>query len=297
MGKLGIAPQMMRATFTTGYTGVKDDFDANKIIVKEVPFPIPAADEVQIKVAASSVNPIDWKISCGALAQMMPLDMSVPLGFVCAGVVTAVGSSVTRMKVGQSVWADVIQRGPRGVTLGAYAEYVVTKESKASLKPTNLTFAEAGAIPLAGLTAVQCLRAIDTNEGSSVLVLGGSGATGTAGIQIAKAMGAKVYTTCSTRNIEYVKSLGPDEVIDYTQQDWAVVLKDKGLDGVFDSVGENDGINRAVGVLKIGGKVSTIAGAMPKDPLPNGITAKFIMPQWPPTTSARRTPSTLRRLS
>ena len=158
---------MMKATFTTGYTGVKDDFDANKIIVKEVPFPIPAADEVQIKVAASSVNPIDWKISCGALAQMMPLDMSVPLGFVCAGVVTAVGSSVTRMKVGQSVWADVIQRGPRGVTLGAYAEYVVTKESKASLKPTNLTVAEAGSIPLAGLTAVQCLRAIDTNEGSS----------------------------------------------------------------------------------------------------------------------------------
>ena len=181
------------------------------------------------------------------------------------------------MKVGDAVWAVVIQKGPKGATLGAYAEYVVTKESKVSFKPTNLSFEEAGAMPLAGLTALQCLRAVDTAEGSAVLVLGGSGATGSAGIQIAKAMGAKVYTTCSTRNMEYVKSLGPDEVIDYTKQDWAEVLKGKNLDGAFDSVGENDGINRAVGILKAGGKVSTIAGAMPTEALPNGITAKFIM--------------------
>merc|ERR1719491_2217226 len=123
-------------------------------------------------------------------------------------------------------------------------------------------------MPLAGLTALQCLRAVDTKEGASVLVLGGSGATGTAGIQIAKAMGAKVYTTCSTRNMEYVRGLGPDEVIDYSAQDWAEVLKGKNLDGVFDSVGEKDGVARAVGVLKAGGKFSTIVAAVPQEPLP-----------------------------
>ena len=83
---------------------------------------MPGANEIQIKVAASSVNPIDWKISCGALQKMMPLDLSAPLGFDCAGFVTAVRPAVTRMKVEDAVWADVIQKGAKGATLGAYSE-------------------------------------------------------------------------------------------------------------------------------------------------------------------------------
>merc|ERR1712129_235700 len=147
------------------------------------------------------------------------------------------------------------------------------------LKPSNLTFQQAGAVPLAGLTGLQALRSLEVKAGSSVLVLGGSGATGIAAIQIAKAQGATVYTTCSTRNLEFVKSLGADEVTDYTANDWSEVLKGKNLDGVFDSAGDKDAVTRAVNVLKESGRFTSITSPPPKDPLPKGIVAKLMMTQ------------------
>jgi len=227
-------------------------------------------------VAGSSVNPVDWKIST-AESQMMPLNMSYPLGFDCSGVVTAVGPGVTSLKVGDAVWADVVERTPNGLKLGAYAEYVVTKENKVALKPTTLSYEEAAVLPLVGLTALQGLRDGKIGAGSSVLILGGSSAVGICAIQIAKFLGAAtVYATCSGKNTDFVKGLGADEVIDYSQHDWSTVLKGKNIDGAFDTVGEKDAATRAVEVLKDAGTITTIAGAAPKD-LPRGITANFIL--------------------
>lgn len=266
----------MRAAMLQDYCGAKDGFDKTKITVEQTEIPEPEDGEVQIKVMASSVNPIDWKICSGAMRMMMPMTFPAAMGFDCTGVVSKVGTGVETLKVGDEVWADVIQAG-RKVKLGAFAEYVSVPVTKVSLKPTNLDWENAAVVPLVSLTSLQALRSLDTKEGSKVLVLGGSGGTGIAAIQIAKAMGAYVYTTCSTRNVEFVKSLGPDEVIDYTQQKWGEVLKDKNIDGVFDATGEQDGLTNAIGALKENGKFTTIAAGIPKEPLPKGITGTFLL--------------------
>lgn len=274
------AAATMKACMLTDYCGAKEAFQPQNISLMDLPVPEPEEGEVQIKVAASSVNPVDWKLASGAMHRMAPLSFPLTLGFDCAGVVTAVGPEVERVKVGDEVWVDVVEGmgGRPGKTkLGAYAEFVVTKESKVGLKPSNLSSEQAAVVPLVGLTALQCLRSLDIQAGSSVLILGGAGGTGIASVQVAKALGATVYTTCSTRNLEFVKGLGADEVIDYTASDWSEVLKDKKIDGVFDAAGEKDGLTRALGVLKEGGKFTSINIPPPKEPLPNGITAQFLL--------------------
>jgi len=266
----------MRAAIVSGPIGAHDTFKPGAISVETRPIPTFQDDEVLIKVAASSVNPVDWKILSG----MMPRD-NIP-GFDCSGVVVAVGSAVTRFKEGDEVWADVVDRigsPPSELKLGAYAEYVATKEYKTGLKPANLSFEQAAVVPLVGLTALQGLQKGKVlQEGANVLVLGGSGGNGICAIQIAKAHGAKVYTTCSGKNVDFVKSLGADEVIDYTTNDWSEVLKGKDLDCVFDTVGQDGTAQKAVGVLKDNGKVTAImAGAGSKEPLPRGITFELFM--------------------
>jgi NADPH:quinone reductase-like Zn-dependent oxidoreductase len=228
-----------------------------------------------IKVASSSVNPVDWKILSGMMGPTAPID-NIP-GFDCSGVVVAVGSAVTRFKAGDEVWADVVDRNDAGLKLGAYAEYVATKEFKTGLKPTNLSFDQAAVVPLVGLTALQGLqKGMVLQEGASVLILGGSGGNGICAIQIAKAHGATVYTTCSGKNVDFVKGLGADEVIDYTKDDWSEVLKGKNLDSVFDTVGQEGTVQKAVDVVKDNGKIVAIMGGS-KEPLPRGITFEFFL--------------------
>jgi len=170
-----------------------------------------------------------------------------------------------------------VERVDAGLKLGAYAEYVATKECKTGLKPTNLPFEKAAVVPLVGLTALQGLQKGEVlKEGATVLILGGSGGNGICAIQIAKAHGAKVYTTCSGKNVDFVKSLGADEVIDYTANDWSEVLKGKGLDSVFDTVGQDGTAEKAAGVVKDNGKIMAIMGGC-KEPLPRGITFQFFL--------------------
>lgn len=265
----------MKAVMLSDYCGAKEGFQPGNISVQEQPIPQPGEGEVQVKVQASSVNPVDWKLASGFMKGMLPFNFEKPLGFDVAGVVTELGEGATRLKVGDEVWGDCVSLGANGGTVGAYAEYVVVKESKLGLKPNSLTMQKAGVIPLIGLTAVQGVR-ICGDDSKSILILGGSAAVGMAAIQIAKASGKKVYTTCSTRNVEFVTGLGADEVIDYSVSDWGEVLKGKNIESVYDTVGEKDALNRAVGILADGGKFCSIGDQIPEDPLPRGITGKFL---------------------
>jgi len=185
------------------------------LLIGEVEKPQPRSNEVLLRVRAASVNPLDWRLK----SQRPGVDV--------AGEVEAVGSSVTRFKRGDAVF---------GLGKEAFAEYACASESKLALKPANITFEQAAAIPIAGLTALQGLRDKGRLQpGQKVLINGAAGGIGTFAVPIAKAMGAEVTGVCSTRNIEMVHSLGADLVIDYTREDFT---EDTGrYDVLLDNVG------------------------------------------------------------
>jgi NADPH:quinone reductase-like Zn-dependent oxidoreductase len=189
----------------------------------ETPIPTPADDEVLVKIHAASVNPLDSYTIRGlsaiipVLARFSKPRTRIP-GADIAGRVEAVGSSVTGLHLGDEVFGALFS----GRGFGGFAEYACAEENKLALTPGNLTFEEAAAIPIAGLTALQGLR--DKGEikpGQSVLIDGASGGVGTFAVQIAKALGAVVTATCSTRNVDQTRLLGADRVIDYTREDFA----------------------------------------------------------------------------
>ncbi|KAF3888224.1 MULTISPECIES: NAD(P)-dependent alcohol dehydrogenase [Nostocales] len=182
---------------------------------EEVELPKIQPNELLVKVRASCVNPVDWKIRKGMLKFVTGNKFPMILGFDLSGDVVEVGSQVTLFKPGDAIYGNVGLKG------GAYAEFTAVPETSAALKPINMTYEEAAAIPVAGLTALQSLRDLgNIQSGHTVLVNGASGGVGTYAVQIAKALGAKVTAVCSTKNVDLVKSLGADRIIDYTQQDF-----------------------------------------------------------------------------
>ena len=185
---------------------------------EDVPKPTPADDEVLVKVRAASVNPLDWHYVEGTpyLVRMdrgfgKPEDPRLGVDF--AGTVEAVGKSVKRFKPGDEVF---------GGKLGAFAQYLTVREERAiALKPANVTFEQAGSVAIAALTALQALRDKGhIKAGQKVLINGASGGVGTFAVQIARSFGAEVTGVCSTKNVELVRSLGADHVIDYTREDF-----------------------------------------------------------------------------
>ncbi len=191
-------------------------------------------DQMLVKVYASSVNPIDWKIRKGMLKILTGNRFPIGLGFDVAGEVVEVGSRVTRFQVGDAIYARLDQ-----LTGGAYAEYVAVSEKVAALKPQTMSYEQAAAVPLAALTALQSLRDQGhLQPGQKVLINGASGGVGTFAIQIAKLLQAsQVAGVCSSRNIELVKHLGADQVIDYTRQDFT--QSNEVYNIVFDVVGKS----------------------------------------------------------
>jgi len=183
--------------------------------------PVPAEDEVIVKVRAASVNPLDWHYMRGKpyVMRMMGTGIGAPtdpqLGVDFAGVVESVGKAVTKFKAGDEVF---------GGRDGAFSEYVPVRESRNVVrKPANVSFEQAASIPIAAITALQTLRDYGKlKAGQKVLVNGASGGVGTFAVQIAKAMGAEVTGVCSGRNVELVRSLGADHVIDYTKEDFTL---------------------------------------------------------------------------
>ena len=201
--------------------------------VAEVAKPSPAEDEVLVKIRAAAINPVDWHLMTGTPYIMRAPDgIGEPsftrFGVDYAGVVVAVGEHVTRFKPGDEVF---------GARSGAMAEYITVKADRAvALKPPNISFEQAAAITVAGVTALQGLRDKGgIQPGDKVLINGASGGVGTFAVQIAKAFGAEVTGVCSTRNVELVRSLGADRVIDYTKQSFIEV--EERYDLILDNVG------------------------------------------------------------
>jgi len=196
----------------------------------EVPRPVPAADEILVKVYATSVNPADYIIRQGGNEILRPyLKLPLGLGLDAAGIVEETGSEVRDFKKGDRVYGV-----PNFPGDGSYAEYFVAKATSVAIKPQNLTFTEAAGVPLAGSTA--WLGVVDYGKiqpGQKILIHGASGGVGSLAIQIAKAKGAYVIGTASSHNLAFLKELGADEAIDYRSQPWEKILKD--IDVIFDA--------------------------------------------------------------
>jgi len=194
--------------------GFRNYGDPNVLEQLEVDIPSPTPDSIRIKIVASGVNPADSAIRKGNFKLFIRLQLPFIPGSDIAGIVTDVGADVTNFNVGDRVFAmSSMQRG------GAYAEYAVVKADYVARIPDNLSYCEAGAVPLAGLTAWQGLiQQAQLKAGQSILINGASGGVGTFATQIARAVGAHVTTVCSTKNMDLVKSLGVENVIDYSRQ-------------------------------------------------------------------------------
>lgn len=192
--------------------------------LEEVAKPTPGDGEVLIKVAATCVNPADWhSLRASPAFARLAMGLMRPkitiLGTDAAGTVEAVGPGVARFKPGDEVYADLYFGASAG--LGGFAEYAIAKEEKTAPKPKNLSFAEAAAVPMAGITALQgVLLHGPIRPGETVLVNGASGGVGHMAVQIAKAMGAEVTGVTSGKNAEFVRGIGADHVIDYKQEDF-----------------------------------------------------------------------------
>lgn len=238
---------MMKAVIIREYGGPE------VLKFEDVPRPEPKENEVLVRVIGAGVNPADPLIVSGKYAKEFGTHLPLIPGYDIAGIVEKTGGKVTRLKVGDPVYAYVLWGG-------GWAEYAVATEGEAAAKPQSLSFLAAAAVPLAALTAWQAL--IDTaklSAGQTVLIHGGSGGVGTMAIQIAKARGAKVIATASTRNQDLLKELGADVAIDYTKSKFEEVAKD--VDVVLDSVG-SDTLVRSYGVVKKGGFIATLVSRL-----------------------------------
>ena len=210
------------------------DYGLANLRLEDVEKPVPNDDQILVKVHAASVNPYDWHFIEGTpkIMRAMGVGLRKPkdtrLGVDFAGTVEAVGKNVTQFKPGDDVF------GGRG---GAFAEYVCPRANRAvAIKPANVTFEQAASVNIAGITALQAVRDKGkVQPGQKVLINGASGGVGTFAVQIAKSFGADVTGVCSTRNVDLVRSLGADHVVDYTKEDFTKA--DQHYDVIVDNVG------------------------------------------------------------
>lgn len=235
-------PKTMKAIVAHEYGGPE--------VLKLEDFPVPESkeNEILVRVIASGVNPADPLILNGKYAKEFGTHLPLILGYDMAGVVVKTGAKVTKLKVGDPVYAYLLWGG-------GWAEYCISNETESAIKPKSLSFAEASAVPLAALTAWQAFDLGKLQSGQTVLIHGGSGGVGSFAIQIAKARDARVIATASTANQDLLKQLGADIAIDYTKQKFEKIAHD--VDFVLDPVGR-DTLARSYGVVKKGGWVVTI---------------------------------------
>lgn len=213
--------------------------------------------QVTVEVYATSLNPFDWKLREGFMKQMVPLKFPFTIGGDFSGVVTKLGTSVDRsFKVGDEVYGQALVLAGAS---GAIAELATVNVSNSALKPENIDFVTAAALPLVGSSAIDALEEhIGLKSGNKILIHGGAGGIGHIAIQMAKRLGAYVAATASSIDIEFVRSLGADEVIDYKTQKFEEILQD--LDAVFDTVGGQT-TDKSFKVLKKGGIIVSMLGA------------------------------------
>ena len=233
---------------------IHDYGEPNVLVLEEVSQPVPQHNEVMIRVGAAGVNPLDWKIRAGYMKDLIPMSLPFTPGMDVAGVIEAVGTSVTTWQVGQEVYGEL--------GMGAYAEFAVAPSGALALKPKTLDFVQAASVPMVAMTAWQALFAhADLKPGQTILIHAASGGVGMFAVQFAKWKGVHVIGTASAVNTDFVRSLGADEVIDYKATPFERVVHN--VDVVLDTLG-GDTQERSYSVLKPGGLL--VATAAPPSP-------------------------------
>lgn len=223
------------------------------LILKQVPIPEIGTTDVLVAIKAASVNPIDSKTRDGEVKLLVKHSMPLTLGQDFAGIIVKVGAQVAKFKVGDEVYGR-----PRDARIGTFADYLAVDEADIALKPANLSFEQATALPLVGLTGYQALVDIaKVQPGQKVFIQAGAGGVGSIAIQLAKNLGAYVATTASVKNEQQVRKLGADQVIDYHTTQFDDVLQN--YDMVFDTLGGTQ-LERSFKILKPGGKIVSVAG-------------------------------------
>ena len=236
----------MKAAYIEAYGG------SDQLKIGELPNPEIGPNDVLIEVHAASVNPVDWKIREGHFKGMLNFPMPLVLGWDVAGTVAALGSEVSSFTIGDAVFSrsDIARQG-------TYAEMVAVDAQLIVAKPESLSFEQAASLPLVAHTAWQVMfETMDLQKGNKIFIGAGSGGVGTLAIQLAHARGAHVVTSTSTANLEWVRKLGADEVIDYTTHNPNDLVRD--MDYVFDSMGSADQ-TEMYAMLKKGGQLVAIS--------------------------------------
>ncbi len=231
---------------------------ADQLRLEEIQKPVPGDNEALIKIAYAGVNPVDWKIREGYLQERIPHEFPIIPGWDVSGTVTEIGKAVKNIKIGDEVYAYARKLL---VKWGTYAEYIALEAQHVAIKPKNISFAEAAAVPLASLTAWQSLfDAAHFQSDETILITAGSGGVGSVAIQLAKNAGAKkIAALASPKNYDHVKKLGADIVIDY-KADFVSLLKEhfkEGVDVVFDCA-EGETFKKSLSSIKHGGRIVSI---------------------------------------
>ncbi len=231
--------------------------------------PTPQKGQILVEEYAASINPFDWKVRSGLFKNFMPLIFPAVLGGDFAGVIVEVGEGVSDFKKGMEVFgsANFVNGGS-----GSLAEYCVARVTNIAKKPKSIDFLEAAASVLVGTSAIQALEEyINLKKGEKILIHGGAGGIGSMALQLAKYLGAYAATTVSTDDVEFVKNLGADEVIDYKKEKFEEMLKN--MDSVFDTVG-GETTNKSFQVLRRGGVLVSMLGQPDESIAQNlGVTA------------------------
>ncbi|MFT5816822.1 MAG: NADPH:quinone reductase-like Zn-dependent oxidoreductase [Bacteroidia bacterium] len=265
----------MRALQIVKYGEIKDSLAFN-----EVSKPAVQATDVLIEVKAAAINPIDKSIVLGNLQGLLPIPFPSTSAYDVSGIVVEKGDDVSNFEIGDLVYSRVPQE-----QMGTIAEYVAVTSEAVSKKPGNISFEEAAGLPLAGLTALQSLEFAGIKADDRILIHAGSGGVGSLAIQYAKAKGAYVYTTTSTGNVEWVKELGADRVIDYKKEDYKTIVKD--VDIVYDTLGQ-EYTSEAFQVVKQGGQVISVVGPLDEETATMFGMADYKLPEELATLSAKK---------
>ncbi len=242
----------MRAFLLDGYGAIADH-----VRLAEIADPVPGPDDVLIEIHAASLNPIDFKIAHGDLKRVSNYQLPRPFGFDASGIVLSAGAHVTRFKPGDAVYARASRE-----TIGTFAEKIALSEKFVAPKPVAVSHAQAAALPLVGLTTLQGFSRVKARAGQRILIHAGAGGIGTFAIQYARHLGLEVSTTTSSKNADFVKSLGADKVIAYDRENY--LQAGGGYDIVYDTLGGAFTVD-AFKVVKRGGAVISLSGPPDRD--------------------------------
>ena len=242
----------MRAFVLDGYGAIADH-----VRLTEIVDPVPGPDDVLIEIDAASLNPIDFKIAHGDLKRVSKYRLPRPFGFDASGIVLSAGARATRFKPGDAVYARASRE-----TIGTFAEKIALSQEFVALKPVTASHAQAAALPLAGLTTLQGFSRVKARAGQRILIHAGAGGIGTFAVQYARHLGLEVTTTTSSKNVDFVKSLGADRVIAYDRENY--LEAGGGYDIVYDTLGAAFTVD-AFKVVKRGGAVISLSGPPDRD--------------------------------